>query len=224
MAFQTDLILNKEKIGFEYYRFIFFATLFSYHIYYIKSKENKWHLFFSSISSILSIYFLFKIGTHSYYILALIALLSLSYIIPSILDKKNKWLSIYKLVALTSVWFLTTCIFPLENYNLIIENTSYFFYQFIFIFLLCFHFYIRDEVKIETKYLYQLIIISVNFIFVFFSLLLFLFLPYYFFINLSFLLLSIYIYKKQPSKLFYLVFVDGMLLLQPIFAYLLYNK
>jgi hypothetical protein len=221
MAFQTDLWVNTKHIEIEYYGFIFFATLFSYHIYYLKSIQNKWHITYAIISSICAVFILFKLNIQSLTTLVQIVLLSSSYIFISLFNLKNKWLSIYKLFALSTVWFLTTTILPLKNWQSIYEYPLFFIHQFVFIFLLCFHFYIRDEVNEELKSRYTLGVIIANVILIILSFFLCILMPGWLFINILFLMLSIYIYKKKPVNSFYLIFVDGLLLLQPILVIVL---
>jgi hypothetical protein len=221
MAFQTDLWINTKHIKIEYYGFIFFATLFSYHIYYLKSIQNKWHIIYAIISSICAVFILFKLNIQSLTTLVQIVLLSSSYIFISLFNLKNKWLSIYKLFALSTVWFLTTTILPLKNWQSIYEYPLFFIHQFVFIFLLCFHFYIRDEVNEEFKSRYTLGVIIANVILIILSFFICLLIPGWLFINILFLMLSIYIYKKKPVNSFYLIFVDGLLLLQPILVIVL---
>ena len=221
MVFQTDLLINTAHIKIEYYGFIFFATLFSYHIYYLKSIQNKWHIIYAIISSIFATYFLFKLNIQSFSTLVQIVILSSSYIFISLFKLKNKWLSVYKLFALSTVWFLTTTILPLENVQLTKEYPLFFIHQFLFIFLLCFHFYIRDEVNEDLKSRFKFGVIIANLILIILSFFICTLIPGWLIINVLFLLLSIYTYKKQPANLFYLVFVDGLLLLQPIFVILL---
>ena len=124
MAYQTDVVINACPIKIEYYGFIFFATLFSYHFYYLKNKDNNWHVFYSIIGFIGALFFLIKLNSYSYSILFLIVILSVSYFLISLFNLKNKWLSIYKLFSLSAVWFFTTSIFPLINFQSIIEITK----------------------------------------------------------------------------------------------------
>ena len=221
MAFETDLLINTKHINIEFYGFIFFATLFSYHVYYLKSIQNKWHIIYAIMSSICAACFLFKLNFQSIPTLVQIIILSSSYIFISLFNLKNKWLSIYKLFALSTVWFLTTTILPLKNLHSLYEQPLFFMHQFIFILLLCFHFYIRDEVDEHLKSRYSLGIIIANLILIIFSFFICLIIPGWLIMNVLFLLLSIYIYKKKPANLFYLIFVDGLLLLQPLFVILL---
>ena len=194
MAYQTDVVINACPIKTEYYGFIFFATLFSYHFYYLKNKDNNWHVFYSIIGFIGALFFLIKLNSYSYSILFLIVILSVSYFL------------------LSAVWFFTTSIFPLINFQSIIEHPLFFIHQFVFIFLVCFCFYIRDEVNDDLKSTFKFGIIIANITLVILSL----FEPGWLLTNTVFLLINIYIYKKSCTNLFYLLFVDGLLLLQSI--------
>ena len=212
MAYQTDVVINSFPIKIEYYGFIFFATLFSYHIYYLKNKDNNWHVFYSIIGFIGALFFLIKLNSYSYSILFLIVILSVSYFLISLFNLKNKWLSIYKLFSLSAVWFFTTSIFPLINFQSIIEHPLFFIHQFVFIFLVCFCFYIRDEVSDGLKSTFKFGIIIANIALIILSLIE----PGWLLTNTVFLVINIYIYKKSCTNLFYLLFVDGLLLLQSI--------
>ncbi len=212
MAYQTDVVINSFPIKIEYYGFIFFATLFSYHIYYLKNKDNYWHVFYSIIGFIGALFFLIKLNSYSYSILFLIVILSVSYFLISLFNLKNKWLSIYKLFSLSAVWFFTTSIFPLINFQSIIEHPLFFTHQFVFIFLVCFCFYIRDEVSDGLKSTFKFGIIIANIALIILSLIE----PGWLLTNTVFLVINIYIYKKSCTNLFYLLFVDGLLLLQSI--------
>jgi len=217
MSFQTDIVINTLHIKLAYYGFIFFATLFSYHLYYLKNKDNYWHIIYSILASTCALFFLFKQNIQSYSILLFIVILSISYLFISLFNLKNKWISIYKLITLSVVWFITTSIFPLSSLNSIYQHPFFFIHQFMFIFLICFHFYIRDEVDKNFISTFKLIAIFINMALIVLSL----FVPAWLLANIVFLLINIYIYKKKCSNLFYFLLVDGMLLLQTIFVVLL---
>jgi hypothetical protein len=227
MCLNTSILLNVPFRDFSFYGFIFSATLFSYNIYYLKDKAHPYALLFTIIGIVLSCIFFYLCNSIFTYDLVFISILSALYILPGYLGfKGSKYYLLFKLLILVFVWTNTTVLVPLIRYEVELPFLLFYINRFLLIWNLSMLFFIKDE---ESKFpknslrisLYCTLLLQfINSIYYTYSISI----EYgLLFILMSVILLSISIYflRIKKTQLYYLFFVDGIMLLESIFVFIL---
>lgn len=235
MAAATATIFYRHAPSLAMLFFIFFATLFAYNIYYIKLKKpdfpfHKQVAMMAFLLACTSLYFATDIN---YYVLACLGLCACLYTFHPYLPFTLFSHPLVKIFLLTTVWVLTVVIIPLVHFSYFGKyGLLYVLHQFIFIFILNYLFDIKDleydelqnKKTLATWFkdkAYQLIpFFEMALIFMLFLMMMKqkYFIPYLIPLLIANFILSVSIRfsKEQKDLGSYLVFIDGLLLLQSL--------
>lgn len=224
LCLETSVILHRPFHTPAFYSFIFFATLFAYNVYYFNSTTFSYHRFFAVsgfIGLLPSLYFME--GVSWFYIGVSSAFFGL-YLLPVFWPfKKPELYTFQKLFILVLVWVLITFMLPAGKVELNNTNTLLLLYRLVLLTHLCALFYIKDEknarfrqTAINSFYLLGML-----------QLLLCIFIGLdgnavlswiYLFITILTIRTSFYFNHIKKTDAYYLLFVDGIMLLQSIFV------
>ena len=147
MACMTTIYAQNKFPHWSVAAYIFFATLFAYNIYYIGNKhpEYSWHKQTAILGLILAVVSFLFIPDKNWFTISVLGILGSIYIFPEYIPFKIFKHSLVKIIILTLVWVMAICYFPLGNK---IPSNIFFllfvFSQFIFIFILNYLFDIKD--------------------------------------------------------------------------------
>ncbi len=227
MCLNTTILLNVPFRDFSFYGFIFSTTLFSYNLYYLKDKSHPFALLFSIIGFVLSCSFFYLSNLTITFDLIFISFLSALYILPGYMGfKGSKYYLLFKLLILVFVWTNTTILLPITYYEFDLPFYLFYINRFLLIWNLSMLFFIKDE---ESKFpknslrisLYCTLFLQlINSIYYAYSIaieqgLLFILM------SVILLIISIYFLRFKKTQLYYLFFVDGIMLLESIFVFIL---
>lgn len=248
MTLETYLLQGVFVFNFHILCFLFFSTLFSYNLYYIRypSKFFNYHKQLAIVAFIASVYLFLMYLTAYFEFLLLISIFSSLYIFSPFLKKnifKNPFIKIF---LLTAVWTLTIVVLPiiaLPLHEEINSTTSIFifFHHFIFMFILNLIFDIKDrsidktinKMTIASSYskdiVYRILYLSIAVLIIIqlsgFYFLTNKWLPFSLLLASIFLIYFIEKSKQQKNLTWYLIFIDGLMLLPLLFSSLfLYYK
>ncbi|MBP6431787.1 MAG: hypothetical protein KA319_08475 [Ferruginibacter sp.] len=247
LSFQT-LLLNQYPINIFNLGFVFFATLFSYNLYWQLSKQSIF-LFSKKESGTyisLALYFLLMIvcviqSPLKFRVLYPAIILNGLYILPILPFKQLSFLKKFgfaKTFLLAFTWAYVTIVLPLNKPFLYLNNAKLLLFcnRFLFMLILCIIFDSRDILVDKIKGMHSLAtdikpkILKIITL-ICFALLLFtnyglhqhgLYLPHNIALLIAIVALAIlyYLSFKKRGYLFYYFFVDGMMLLSAILTYL----
>lgn len=224
MAMETSVLLGQAFHESALYAFIFFATLFSYNLYYIFSIQFAYHrpLMFAGLAGCVVSLSLMK---HIPFLqLGIISFLSVLYMLPVFTPVgRNKTYQCIKLLLLILVWFWFTFLLPAVLSVIHVQTIVFAAHRFIFLSALCLLFFIKDAGdaalrRIAIRALYFTVLLQ---------LLLSLWILFRMsvpiglidFLVSAWLLYDARIYPfTSKTQREYLLFVDGKMLLQSIFV------
>lgn len=224
LCFETNLLLHQSLQSNFFYAFVFFATLFTYNLYYIKDANFLYAKSLAIVGLAGSILSFFLMPYQPIVSLGIITVLSILYILPIFIAiRKPEAFNVQKLILLICIWVITTYVMPQTEFHFDAQQVVLLTYRTLFISLLSLLFFIRDEAKpilkrrgIFTTYLLiamqYLTCISI-------ALLCDIGLALVFaFITSLLLLLTIRFTRKKVASMYYLGFVDGLMCLELIFV------
>ncbi len=228
MSIETCLTLDVPLPPISVMWLLFFSTLFSYNIYYVRTPEKKFYGLLSMIGALGAFVSWIMIPFSYHFMFLVVAVISVLYILPVFLPfPKPNTFALQKLVLLICIWVLSTFFLPLEKYTLTERNLILLSYRFVFLSLLCLLFFIRDEKKeilrLRASVAYQ-ILLGIQLLFS----------SYFCYqqqwaLGLSYGSITILLFfiskslkKQKRGVFFYLGLVDGMMCLQFIFISLTY--
>ncbi len=226
LAIETSIIVDQPFKSIAYYSFIFFSTLFAYNFYYFKSNQFAYYKVFTLIGIIGVITSFFYLDEIPMKTLVIIGALSSLYIIPVFISfNPPKYYSVFRLLILISVWVLFTFLLPINhngfntNFILLIAHRS------LLMSILCLFFFIKDEKHVVNRKKAFVFIKALLVILLLNAVLIFLngspsLAIIYFMITALLLILLHQIMSKQKKSLYYLFYVDGIMILQSIFVIL----
>ncbi len=226
LCLETAVILNAAFQSLSFYIFIFCSTLFTYNLYYFKSTEFNHHkilAFTGFIGTAVSWYYTTKM---QYFYLGIICALSSVYLFPIFYSfTKPNLFTIKKLFILIIVWVLITFLFPVPNIHFNYQNILLLGYRILLMSHLCLLFFIKDELNPFYKKTAKLSCYVITFIQLILCILIALagsgrLALVYFFVTLLTAIISHRFNSTAKSNLHYLLFVDGIMLLQSIFVLL----
>ena len=235
LCLETDLMLNIVNLKSVYfYCFIFCATLFTYNFYYLKSNIFNYTKHFAGFGFVgMLVSFLIAKVEINLGILSLSIVLSTIYLLPIYVPKLEvKFQSIIKLFLLIAVWGLVTIglvVDPVFIQDFVITKdmciTLFVINRMMLLIITCGLFFLKDELHKKSKQAVKIILVlaliiqcvnSIASLREDASLVIFI---------LNFFLLSCVFYASQQKTRTYfwhLLLVDGILVLQGIFALLFY--
>ena len=227
LSVETAILFQHSFRSLDFYLFVFFSTLFSYNIYYVKGSNAKMFWRLSLFAFCFMLFYFLKLKLYFDKRLLLLCFLSFLYILPVFLNlEKNKNFTIQKLILLISIWVFCTFFLPLH-----ILNFNYFFfvmllYRVAIMSFSCLLFFIRDEKNQKLKQSAQKYCNPLIGILILLSLLIVGSVEWklgliYFFISILCIFLNKYFLKKERTKLDYLIFADGILALQSLLIFIL---
>ncbi len=227
LCINTSIVLQVPIRDVYFYGFIFNATLFTYNVYYLKDLAHPHAKLLAAIGIIFSVFFFALCDLIPVYELIFISILSALYILPGYIGiKRTKSYLIFKFILLVVVWTHTTLLLPLKDYTINPSFILLYCNRFIFLWNLSMLFFIKDE---ESKFKKNLLVHSLYFT-IFIQLIISIWYTYtisieyglvYILMSLVLMLLGWYFIKYKKSQLYYLFFVDGIMLLETIFVLLL---
>jgi hypothetical protein len=228
MSIETCLTLDAPLPPISVMWLLFFSTLFSYNIYYVRTPEKMFYGLLSLIGALGAFVSWMMIPFSYHFMFLVIAAASVLYILPVFLPfPKPDSFALQKLVLLICIWVLSTFFLPLEKFVLTERNLILLSYRFVFLSLLCLLFFIRDEKK-------EILRSRANVAYQIFLGIQLLFSSYFccqqqWALGLSYGSITILLFfisrslqKQKPGVFFYLGLVDGMMCLQFIFVSLSY--
>lgn len=226
LSLETSILFQHSFLSIDFYLFIFFSTLFSYNVYYIKTEQAKMYWTISIVAFVMMVFFFFKSKLYLDTRVLILATLSIIYIIPVFLPfEKSKNFTTKKFFLLIITWVFCTFYLPLRS----VHFNYYFFVLFTFRFSImtysCLLFFIRDEQNIKLKNTAQQYCKPIiAFLFLLSLIILFTIEKKLGLINLSISILCIflnqYFLSNKRTKLDYLIYADGILALQSFLVYI----
>jgi len=217
LCIETIQANNSHLAALPFYGFIFFATLTTYNLYYIKSKVYTYAMPLTLIGCIGSMICFWFTEPISFYPLALLVLLSVLYILPVFIRiPKLIFYKGFKVILLAFIWTICTYILPLSLPHISYNSSSMILlgiHRFLFMLILCYHFYIKDEVIWAYRRNYFLLLAGM--------LILLLGLSFYlssiFILQaISLSLISYVFYVSKRTQWQYLFAIDGMMYFIPL--------
>ncbi len=224
LSLETSVIL---KSGFQsgwLYAFVFFATLCSYNLYYIKSSDFPYHRSMALLGLFGSIVSLILMPSIPYVYLGIITLLSSLYLLPVFVSfRKPDSYSALRLFMLILVWVLFTFQFPAPHHLFDWRYGLLLLYRILLLSHLCVLFFIRDERNPSLKRTAEIALIPLGLLQGLVCVLIMLHGDYslsiiYLTITLLTIKVSSRSIRSSRSNFHYLLFVDGIMLLQSIFV------
>ncbi|MBP6625191.1 MAG: hypothetical protein KA198_08465 [Chitinophagaceae bacterium] len=224
LALETDLILLGHFQSPFFYSGIFFMTLFAYNLYYVRNFANRMATVFVGISGMATTLILILFPhLFRWNMMLAIAILSSLYIIPIAFSKK---LSSYnfrlspnlKVVLLILVWLISTTLLSTTHSFTNLPDFIFLAYRASLVSILCLAFYIKDELKPTNIHNATNIIRFLLFVQVFAGIYLhiqghnILGIEYILLTWALFLLIQ-YTLKHGKSENFYLIYIDGFMIL-----------
>lgn len=233
LALETSAMVRQPFHELPFYVLIFFATLFSYNLYYFFSKEFGHHRILMLIGIIGSIGAILTMRHVPIVQLATICILSGIYMLPVFTPiGRNFAFMIFKLPLLIVVWVFLTFIMPLEVLPFDFQTLLFGAYRFVFMSVLCLLFFIRDA-KTPRVRNQSIAVLQVS-VWLQTCLSIWIMASLSIPIGLINLVMSALLMRdaarytrEQYGQLEYLFFIDGKMLLQSIFVmiyYLLTNE
>lgn len=237
LAIQTSLLFTRQLPSWSLSGFIFFATLFAYNIYYIDLDRPiyKYHKLTAFIAAFAAgACFIFCAPQINWLLLSALVVFGCLYTFASYFPFQLFTKPLIKIVLLTSVWILAVIFLPLEK-NIYLSSPLFVLFtlhQFIFVFILNLLFDIKDiefdekkrRTSLATKYgkqtSYTIIHLLEMSLIVALCLMIFIernyLSPYLVPLLIANLALSYCIRKMRTRQAMYpyLVYVDGLMLLQ----------
>ncbi|HNB81410.1 MAG TPA: hypothetical protein PLP34_04655 [Chitinophagaceae bacterium] len=222
---ETRQVLALPNASWTVYGLVFFSTLLAYNIYYLKTEAFRFHAALTLVGSLgAGICFMLQ---HSVSILSVLATATMAilYMIPVFIPRFIILRKI-KLPLLILIWVQVTFFWGLEDMNHPIFFFLYLLQRFTFLSILCMVFYVRDEVADEKRVHWIRLIQGICLLALLTdSAILF----YKIETGMAFLLSLIctvwvcrHVFKQAASHEYYLLFVDGLMILQ--FIFVLLNK
>jgi hypothetical protein len=216
MCAETAQVNHVHFATFPFYGFIFFATLTTYNLYYIKSKVYRYALPLTVIGCIGSMICFWLTEPISLSLLALLVLLSVLYILPVFFRiPKLIFYKGFKVILLAFIWMICTYILPLSLSHTA-YNTSFMallgLHRLLFMLILCYHFYIKDEVKWAERSNYFLLLVGMLILLLSLSF----YLPHVYLLQAICLgIISYFFYVSKRTQWQYLFALDGMMYFIP---------
>ena len=226
MSIETTIILHAGWQSSWQYAFVFFATLSSYNLYYIKSTAFSYHGMLTIFGIVGSAFSLMMMPAIPYVYLVLIAILSVLYLLPVFVSfRKSSSYSFQRLLILILVWVLFTFQFQSPHHVIDLRYGLLLLYRILLLSHLCVLFFIRDERNQTYKRMATIACIPLGVLQLVVSIFIMLqgdlMLAFiYIFITLLTSRVSRYVRVTSTSTLYYLFFVDGIMLLQSVFVVL----
>lgn len=224
MSVETSVILHAGWQSGWQYAFVFFATLSSYNLYYIKSTEFSYHAIFTIVGTAGSAVSLIMMPIIPYVYLAFITILSLLYLLPVFVSfRKSSSYSFQRLLILILVWVLFTFQFQTPHHVIDLRYGLLLLYRILLLSHLCVIFFIRDERNQTYKRMAAISCIPLGVLQLVVSILIMLqgdimLAVIYLFISLLMIRVSRHVRTNSMSTTYYLLFVDGIMLLQSAFV------
>lgn len=233
LAMENDLILHGNFQPLVYYAGIFFMTMFAYNLYYIRNFANVSATSLIGISGMTAIFILIS-SLHLFRLdrLIVISILSSLYIIPIAFSKKlaayNLKLSpSLKVVLLILVWLISTTLLATNSQFTQTHHYIFLAYRASLLSILCLAFYIKDELQATYIRMAKNIIRFLLFIQVFLGIILriqgntVLGIECIILSWLLYLLIH-YTFRHTKSESFYLLYLDGFMILHAGLSGVLY--
>ncbi len=233
LALETDLVLLGGIQPPIYYAGIFFMTMFAYNLYYVRNFANKLATALVGTSGIATILILTS-SPHLFRMdmMMVVAILSSLYIIPIAFSKKisssNLRLSPnLKVVLLILVWLISTTLLSTKIQWTQTHDYIFLAYRASLLSILCLAFYIKDELQATNIRIAKNIIRLTLFVQVFLSIILRI--QGHSLIGIEYIILTWalylfihYTFKYTKSENFYLMYIDGFMILHAGVSCVLY--
>lgn len=222
LCIETSILFHRALLSISFYAFIFFATHFSYNVYYVKTQQAKLFRILSSISFLLMSLFFFQLKLYNDPHILALSFLSLMYILPIFLPfEKAKSFTVQKLLLLILVWVFCTFFMPLRKIEIEFNTLLLLIFRISILSYSCLLFFIRDEKnqnlilkarQATIPLIALLILLSVVVIWAIDIRI------GYIYLLISFLciLLNQYFLSKKREPIQYLKYADGILALQSV--------
>lgn len=203
------------------YAFVFFSTLFMYNAYYLQTARKGFHLVFCIIGMIGFLFAIPFLAAPQYGLLLASGILCLLYALP-VWIKSNSFAipSLIRLVILITTWLLVTYFLVLPSNLSFEQHMLSFIFRFLLLAIACMLFYYKDDTHAFRKKIFSFIVFVLIGVYVFLALYLH---PSnlpnpYFLAGMYMLVVSCMCFYSERTAFFYLLFVDGILLVQSIFV------
>lgn len=227
LSMETAVLFHNPFRAITFYTFIFFGTLFTYNMYYLKDKSHPFALWFTIVGFVGTSISYYLTDSMSMYHLIIIAVLSLFYILPGYIGYKSaRNYLVFKLFILVIVWTHATFFLPNPTLPAQVETFTFYAYRFMLMWNLSLLFFIKDEEK-KFNVLYIRWALGLS-LFIQFIIATFIFFYFQFAVGLVFILISLLIIllsfifiRHKKSQTDYLFFIDGIMILESIFVLLL---
>jgi len=148
MTFETSLLAGNKQTDWPLMSLQFFATLFAYNFYYLKSRHHRWSRYFCILSAPPALLSFFLSASVNIPALLFVCLFALLYTLPGLWEYRySPFEKIGRLLLLSLTWTLAT--YSLNTDSQLIPNnqTALFLYRLLLLWNLCLVFFIRDEAQ-----------------------------------------------------------------------------
>lgn len=228
LSIETRILLSLEPVCIPENLFISFATLSAYHLYYLKTKQGRYGLFYLIPAGFACLWYFFKLQATSQWLSFFLILAAGLYIMPRFIPHPRLLRrTAFKSILLAVIWFMATWTIPAQGIHLSEGGVVVMGFRLALIVFLIFIF--NTEGRVHPLKLVFILLPSIP--------LFFLFVqswmayhkigPTYGFVSLMTCLLAFgvfrYFIKKQRGSIQYLVLADGLMVLHSIFVLIAWN-
>lgn len=228
LSIETRILLSLEPVCIPENLFIFFATLSAYHLYYLKTKQGRYGLFYFIPAATGSLWYFFKLQTTSQWISMFLILAAVIYLMPRFIPHPRLFRrTAFKSILLAVIWFMATWTIPAQGIHLSEGGVVVMGFRLALIVFLIFIFNTEGRVHPLKLVFILLPTIPLFFLFVQSWMAYQKIGPTYGFVSLITCVLAGAVYKyflkKQRSSAQYLVLADGLMVLHTIFVLIAWN-